>query len=84
MHSDEESGQEKSHFTAALPHKVHWGIPVFSVLMLITLASLVASGQGTSPYVFIPIFLAMVIIYVFASMYLFKQIVDKDQSSIEQ
>jgi len=54
------------------------GVPVFSILTLAVLAVLIASGQGTT-LVFIPIFLAMVVVYVLASIYLFKLIIEKDQ-----
>jgi len=63
----------------ALPHGVHLAVPIASILMLILVAYTTAS-PGEITKIFIPVFLFMVIVYVFASMYLFKRIIEKDQS----
>ena len=82
MHqSDEESAHGKSYDGDALPRIVHLAVPIGSVLMLILVAFTVAR-PGEITTLFIPVFLFMVIVYVLASMYLFKQIVDKDRSTV--
>lgn len=63
--------------------RLRLAVPLFSALTLVVLAVLVASGQGTT-LVFIPIFLAMVVVYVLASIYLFKVIIEKEKVSTGQ
>ena len=63
--------------------RVRLAVPVFSVITLVVLAALVASGQGTT-LVFVPIFLTMVVVYVLASIYLFKVIIEKERVSTGQ
>jgi hypothetical protein len=63
--------------------RVRIAVPVFSIITLLSLAALVASGEGTT-FVFIPVFLTMVIVYVLASIYLFKTMYDKEKESTGQ
>lgn len=77
---NEDPSHEAAHKGNALPHNVHLAVPIGSVLMLILVAYTTAN-PGEITTIFIPVFLFMVIVYVFASMYLFKRIIDKDQSA---
>ena len=80
MHEEKQghAAQQKS-FLDALPKSVHLAVPVGSVLMLVLLATMLTTGNYKLSYVFIPIFLFMVIVYVFASMYLFKRLMDTEE-----
>lgn len=78
----EESHEQKS-LLDALPNSVHLAVPVGSVLMLVLLATMMTTGNYKLADVFIPIFLFMVIVYVFASMYLFKRLMDTEEPPSE-
>ncbi|MDA4113529.1 MAG: hypothetical protein OK474_05750 [Thaumarchaeota archaeon] len=67
-----------------LPRSVHLGVPIGSMLVLLAFAftiSLPANGAPIpvqSTLYFIPIYVAIVIVLVFGSMYLFKAVMEKD------
>jgi hypothetical protein len=73
----------------ALPRSVHLGVPIGSMLVLLAFAftiSLPANGAPIpvqSTLYFIPIYVAIVIILVFGSMYLFKAVMEKDVPQAE-
>ena len=68
----------------ALSRALHFGIPIASILVLLAFAWVLflpedkATIPPTSTQIYIPIYLLIVIIFVFASMYLFKRILDTD------
>jgi hypothetical protein len=81
LHSgDEDSTQEKTHSIGALSRNVRIAVPVGSALMLVLLA-VTTSLPGDVKTLFIPVFLFMVIVYVLASIYLFKTIMETDTPS---
>jgi hypothetical protein len=67
---------------AVLPRIVHVGIPIGSILIILAFALVLTfpPDKSTLPVesttFFIPIYLTIVVILVFGSMYLFKKIVD--------
>ena len=85
--STENPGHQERAYPAALPRIVHIGIPIASILVLLAFALTIASPANKaalpvqSTQFFVPIYIAIVIVMVFASMYLFKSIVDKDVST---
>ncbi|MGA2663798.1 MAG: hypothetical protein ABSF83_02500 [Nitrososphaerales archaeon] len=68
----------------ALPPAVHYAVPVLSILILLAFASMAFFPSNTaalpvqSTVLFIPIYLAIVIFLVLASIYVFKAFVEKD------
>jgi hypothetical protein len=81
VHSgNEDSKQEETHSVQALSRNVRLAVPVGSALMLILIA-VTTSMPGDVKTLFIPVFLFMVIVYVLASIYLFKAIMEKDTPS---
>ncbi len=71
----------------ALSKTIHIGIPIASVLLVLAFAivSFQPPYKGTLPVestlVFIPVYLTIVVILVFGSMYLFKRLVDGEPPS---
>jgi hypothetical protein len=67
---------------AALPRIVHLGIPIGSIFIILAFALVLTfpPDKSTLPVesttFFIPIYLTIVVVLVFGSMYLFKKIVD--------
>ncbi len=70
----------------ALPRMIHYLIPIASVLLVLTFAvtPFLPADKSTLPaestLLFIPVYLAIVIILVFASMYLFKRLMDTEET----
>jgi len=68
----------------SLPRAVHYAVPALSILILLAFASMAffpsnsAALPVQSTVLFIPIYLAIVVFLVFASMYIFKAVVEKD------
>ena len=87
--SNQKPSQHEGAAPSALPRIVHIGLPIASLLVLLAFAltiSLPANHAALpvqSTLLFVPIYLAIVIILVFASMYLFKAVMDKDVPSAE-
>ena len=78
----EDARQERA--TTALPRSVHVGVPIASILVLLAFAFTISLPPNKAPIpvqstlFFIPIYVAIVIVLVFGSMYLFKAVMDKD------
>lgn len=81
-HHAGESAHNTSSGSNALPRNVHLAVPIGSALMLV-LVAFTTANPGDITKIFIPVFLFMVVVYVFASMYLFKRIIEGDRSSPE-
>jgi hypothetical protein len=70
----------------ALPRMIHYVIPIASVLLVLAFAvtPFLPADKSTLPaestLLFIPVYLAIVIILVFASMYLFKRLMDTEET----
>jgi hypothetical protein len=85
--SEEKSTHGEAAAPAALPRSVHFGVPIASILVLLAFAFVIASPANKaalpiqSTLFFIPIYITIVIVLVFASMYLFKAIIEKDVPS---
>ena len=77
---NDDSTQEKTRSAPALSRNVRLAVPLGSVLMLLLL-TVTTSMPGDVKTLFIPVFLFMVVVYVFASIYLFKTIMDKETPS---
>ena len=88
--SEEKSTHGEAAAPAALPRSVHFGVPIASILVLLAFAFTIAlpANRATLPVqstlLFIPIYLTIVIVLVFASMYLFKAVMEKDVPSAGQ
>lgn len=69
---------------AALPRMIHIGIPIASIIVLMAFAVVMflPANKSTLPIestvLFIPIYLVIVIVLVFGSMYLFKRLMDAE------
>ena len=74
----------ESRLQSALPRAVHYAAPILSVLILLAFAATTffPSNTGALPVqstvLFVPIYLAIVVFLVFASMYIFKAVVERD------
>jgi len=85
--NNEESGHSHGAAPSALPRMIRLAIPIGSVLVLIAFAvtALLPSNPNAVPTqstaLFIPIYVTVVIVMVFASMYIFKSFVEKDVPS---
>jgi hypothetical protein len=84
----EKSAEQHAHaYTSVLPQMVRIAVPIGSLLVLLAFAFVLSLPPNTSPIpvqttlYYIPIYVAIVIVLVFASMYLFKSIMDKDPTS---
>ena len=85
--STEKPAQHEGSLPNALPRSIHIGLPIASLLVLLGFALVIwqpankAALPIQSTTAFIPFYIAMVIVMVFASMYIFKSMVDKDVST---
>ena len=84
---EEGSGRHQATGARAFPRMFHIGVPVVAALILIIFAVTVSlpANKGALPVqstlYFIPMYVAVVIFLVFASMYVFKTFVEKDVST---
>ena len=80
----EEPGHGQVAAPSILPRMIRIAVPIGSVLVLIVFAAtaLLPSNQGPVPtqstLFFIPIYVTIVIVLVFASMYIFKRVMEED------
>lgn len=78
----EETTNPDAQIPAALSKAIHYGVPIASVIVLIAFAvtlSLPADKSvfpETTTALFVPIYLTIVVVLVFGSMYLFKRLMD--------
>jgi len=85
--NNEESGHSHGAAPSALPRMIRIAVPIGSVLVLIAFAvtALLPDNPNAVPtqstVLFIPIYLTIVIVLVFTSMYIFKSFVEKDVPS---
>jgi hypothetical protein len=83
--SSEPSMPESPGF-AALPRIIHIGIPIASALVILAFAivTFLPPNKTTLPIesttFFIPIYLMIVVVMVFGSMYLFKRLMDAEEA----
>jgi flagellar biogenesis protein FliO len=77
-----ESGQSGTPGVKALSQAIHIGVPIASVLVILAFILVLTfpPDKSTIPpestTLFIPIYLTIVVVMVFGSMYLFKRVVD--------
>jgi hypothetical protein len=64
-----------------LSRNLRLAVPASSIAMLVLLSVLVGSGQGTTADLFIPIYIFMVVVYVLASIYFFKALMERDKET---
>ena len=75
---------------SALPRVVHIAVPIGSLLILLAFAFVLSLPPDRAPIpvettlYYIPIYVAIVIVLVFASMYFFKALMDKDVPMVHQ
>jgi heme/copper-type cytochrome/quinol oxidase subunit 4 len=87
--SNEKPRQHGGVSHAALPRSVHIAVPLASFLILLAFAvvTLLPSNRATFPtqstLAFVPIYLLVVVTVLLGSLYLFKNIVDKEVPSSE-
>jgi flagellar biosynthesis protein FliQ len=83
-----EGKEEQAHSGSAVPEAlsktIHFGIPIASILLVLAFAvtTFLPANKSTLPVesttVFIPVYLTIVVVLVFASMYLFKRLLDTE------
>jgi hypothetical protein len=79
--------QHRRAYTSVLPQMVRIAVPIGSLLVLLAFAFVLSLPPYTSPIpvestlYYIPIYVAIVIVLVLASMYLFKTLIDKDPAA---
>jgi flagellar biosynthesis protein FliQ len=84
---EHEAQKTGSQIAPALSKTIHMGIPIASVLLVLAFAivSFQPAYKSTIPpestLIFIPVYLTIVVILVFSSMYLFKRLVDGEPES---
>lgn len=72
----------------ALSRAIHIGIPIASIVVILAFAvvTFLPANKNTLPVesttFFIPIYLTIVVVLVFGSMYLFKRLMDTEPESI--
>ncbi|MDG6926455.1 MAG: hypothetical protein JRN09_07855 [Nitrososphaerota archaeon] len=80
----EEHSHGGSQLPAALSKTIHMGIPIASILLILAFAvtTFLPADKTTLPAesttLFIPVYLTIVVILVFGSMYLFKRLLDTE------
>lgn len=83
-HAVQGSTQNQNPVGAALSPVVHLVVPILSVLVLLTFAVVLFLPSNrdalppTSTEVYIPVYLVIVVLLVFGSMYLFKRLLDTE------
>jgi ABC-type uncharacterized transport system permease subunit len=82
--NNEQPAHNQGAAPSVLPRMIRIAVPIGSVLVLIAFAvtALLPSNHGPVPtqstLFFVPIYLAIVIVLVFASMYIFKRVMEED------
>jgi amino acid permease len=82
--SNEEPAHNQGAAPSVLPHMIRIAVPIGSILVLVAFAvtALLPSNRGPIPtqstLLFIPIYIAIVVVLVFASMYIFKRVMEED------
>jgi flagellar biosynthesis protein FliQ len=85
--TDGQHEAKSSSIAPALSKTIHLGIPIASVLLVLSFAVVVfqpaykTTLPPESTLVFIPVYLTIVVILVFGSMYLFKRLIDGEPES---
>ena len=88
MAEGKEAAQQGMNFPQALSRAMHIGIPIASALLVLAFAvtTFLPEDKSTLPpestTLFIPVYLTIVVILVFASMYLFKRLMDTEEASL--
>jgi hypothetical protein len=82
-----ESGHSEPHYPAALSRAIHIGIPIASIIVVLAFAAValfLPADKSTLPVesttLFIPIYLSIVVALVLGSMYLFKRVMDTEDT----
>jgi hypothetical protein len=85
--SQSESGHPGPALPQALSRAIHVGIPIASFIVILAFAVVLflPSDRSTIPpestLLFVPIYLTIVVVLVFGSMYLFKRLLDTEPGS---
>ncbi len=74
---EDDSKRDHAQTMQALSRNVRIAVPIASIAMLLLLA-ITIDVASPSAFIFIPVFLFMVVLYVISSIYLFKTIIEKD------
>jgi hypothetical protein len=61
----------------ALSRGIRLAVPIGSILMLLLIAMTIALPSDITT-LFIPVYIFMVVVYVFSSIFLFKTVMDKE------
>lgn len=81
MHPDnQDSAKDKTQSATALSRNMRLAVPVGAILMLLLLG-LTISHPGDVTSLFVPVYIVMLIVYVFTSIYMFKTVMDKETPS---
>jgi len=85
--ANKESEHSNSQVPAALSRAIHLGVPIASFLVILAFAVVMfqPANRSTLPaestLIFIPVYLVIVVVLVFGSMYLFKRLMDAEPGS---
>lgn len=88
-----EKGEHPAHQDSAVPEAlsktIHIGIPIASIIVLLSFAIVLFLPADknaippTSTQIYIPVYLTIVVVLVFGSMYLFKRLLDAEVTTQE-
>jgi hypothetical protein len=80
----QESGHAEAMYPQALSKAIHFGVPIASIIVLLAFAAVLflPTDKTTLPVetttIYIPVYILIVVVLVFASMYLFKRLMDAE------
>lgn len=76
--------QQGSAVPQALSRAIHFGIPIASILVLLAFVLVLSLPSDKSAFpptptqLYVPVYLVIVVVLVFGSMYLFKRLLDTE------
>jgi hypothetical protein len=85
--SEKESAHPAGAKVSSLPRGIRLAVPILSILVILTFAGIpfLPADTSTIPvestFLFIPLYLTIVILLVFASMYFFKALLERESST---
>lgn len=77
-HEEVHAPQPLVDLPTVLSRNIRFGVPIVTAAVLLLLAVLVASGKGVTD-IFVPIYIFLVVVYVFSAIYFFKALMDREK-----
>ena len=75
------AGQPLVEMPTVLSRRIRLAVPIVAIGILLVLAALVESAKGTTASAFTPIYVFIVVVFVFSSIYMFKTFLDRDKGT---